>query len=212
MSGGPSASGEGLFIFGGATAQGGLLRDAWVSKDGATFSELATPPWEARAFHATVVFNGKIWLLGGALGPANASAADPLLCSKELWSTIDAITWSQASPGGQPWAASGGRYGHTLTTSDSRMWLFGGFQGHTGGTFIMLNDLWWSNDPGNQWNYLESPDETTQGARVGASLFFAPVTDSNELLIYGGHPSVVSKEKWTDGVVSVCLKLKNHGF
>ncbi|KAG7384239.1 hypothetical protein PHYPSEUDO_002842 [Phytophthora pseudosyringae] len=67
--------------------------DVWVTTDGVSWTEAtATVPWAGRGYHCSVVFDSKLWVLGGS--PMN----------NEVWSTSSVLagTWEQQS--NVPWS------------------------------------------------------------------------------------------------------------
>ena len=74
-----------LWVLGGAYLLGSgpgshyvFLNDLWNSADGATWVQMPAAPWAARSGHSSVVFDGKLWILGGwaAVGDSAADVND----------------------------------------------------------------------------------------------------------------------------------------
>ena len=97
----------------------------------------------ARDGAGALVFNGRMWLLGG--WNPHDKAHFPSICNSEVWSTTDGAAWSlevlQA-----PWE---GRHTAGYAVHDGRMWIVGGDcnQGH------YQNDVWRSED-GVRWELV----------------------------------------------------------
>ena len=123
--------------------------DVWSSSDGMSWTnanargpavEPATDPvtyrshWSARRSHAAVVFNEKIWVLGGD-GGSNKD---------DVWSSSDGTDWAQTTVTGTHWSA---RSDHAAVVFDNKIWVMGGDDGST------KNDVWWSSD-GASWTKL----------------------------------------------------------
>ena len=91
------------------------VNDVWRSEDGVTWSEV-TPaaPWSPRAGHASVVLDGKIWVLGGntAQGPVN-----------DIWCSKDGVQWMRVTDQA-PWSP---RSKHSCVVHQDKLWLAGGF-------------------------------------------------------------------------------------
>ena len=131
------------------------FNDVWSSPDGETWTE-STPPsnaskktagedknwWTARENHTSVVFNSKIWVMGGY---------DDLVRRNDVWSSPDGKTWTQVDAAAE-WKA---RYGHTSVVFDpdgrgERIWVMGG-DDHSG----RQNDVWSSPD-GKTWTQVDA--------------------------------------------------------
>ena len=87
----------------------------------------ATSSWSARGSHTSVVFDDKLWVLGGYYG----SRED------DVWYSEDGVTWTQAIATAG-WSA---RYNHTSVVFDDKLWVLGGDDGSNS-----LNDVWYSED------------------------------------------------------------------
>ena len=126
------------------------LDDVWSSSDGATWMNANArgpvidpdadpvqyhPHWSTRSTHAAVVFNEKIWVLGG-------SGRDR---ENDVWSSSDGTDWAETTVTGTHWSA---RDDHAAVVFDNKMWVLGGNDGSN-----TLNDVWWSSD-GASWTKL----------------------------------------------------------
>jgi len=156
---------EKLWILGGRVKGNGNIdgqntNDIWSSPDGRNWTlrlaDTATPgvnQWSERSALKSVVFNNKLWAIGGCtngagdcLGYCVGGANDGQPCTSgvdcggggsicqsanlaEAWSTSDGISWDKAAT--PDWA---GRYNPTVTVFDNgsgpKIWLTGG---HTRG-------------------------------------------------------------------------------
>lgn len=95
--------------------------------------------WSAREDHGAVVFNGRIWVMGGNQG-------------NDVWSSADGVTWD--SLGNAPWAE---REDFGLVVYNNKMWVLGGQKGNS----IRYNDVW-SSVNGITWIEVR-PDGDTSG-------------------------------------------------
>ena len=70
--------------------------------------------WPARDAHTTVVFNNKMWVIGGVSGSTT--------CLHDVWYSSDGATWTQAT------SAAGWSIRHALTSVvfDYKIWIMGG--------------------------------------------------------------------------------------
>jgi hypothetical protein len=102
--------------------------DVWYSSDGINWY-CATPSaeWGQRSYHTSVVFDGKMWVIGG----------DSLNRKfyRDVWYSSDGINWYCATPSAE-W---GQRSRHTSVVFDGKMWILGG-----GLRLWFYNDVWYS--------------------------------------------------------------------
>ncbi|MEL6851573.1 MAG: fibronectin type III domain-containing protein, partial [Bacteroidota bacterium] len=93
---------------------------------------LTEAPWAARSEHSTLVFNNKIWVLGGNISSGSND--------HDVWSSPDGITWTEATSQAG-WAK---RQRQGAVSFQGKMWIVGGLQYYgAGGAF---NDVWSSSD------------------------------------------------------------------
>ncbi|NUM36764.1 MAG: hypothetical protein HUU50_19650 [Candidatus Brocadiae bacterium] len=83
-----------------------------------------------RQQHTSVVFDDKIWIIGG--DDTNGSYLN------DVWSSSDGINWTQVTAHAS-WPA---RQQHTSVLFDDKIWIIGGSDGVT----TRLNDVWYSSD------------------------------------------------------------------
>ncbi|MDD2716044.1 MAG: hypothetical protein PHW04_09135 [Candidatus Wallbacteria bacterium] len=163
----------------GAESSSGLKNDVWWSDDGTTWSmarDSGTPNgFTARAGHASVVFNDKMWVIGGTTGSLMADA----------WVSPDGVNWTcvrkNSDPDGFP-AMSG----QTSVVFGNKMWVIGGSPSTP-------RNVYYSGD-GIVWYQAASPAPfLTENAHT--SLVF-----SGKIWVIGGitdvSPSKQFKEIW----------------
>ena len=80
----------------------------------------ASAGWSWRVDHTSVVYDGKMWVIGGYAG------------KNDVWWSTDGVTWTQATEHAN-WSA---RYRHTSVVYDGKMWVIGGYDGS------VKNDVW----------------------------------------------------------------------
>ena len=69
-----------------------LKNDVWSSADGKEWKrETASAPWSPRAYHAAVVHDGKLWVLGGG------NYVPKYHASNDVWSSPDGVNWQQVT-------------------------------------------------------------------------------------------------------------------
>ena len=96
-------------------------------------------PWRPRYGHAAVVFQDRIWILGGT-GTCAAGTQ-----SNDIWSSPDGLNW-RLELANAPWSP---RWCHAVFVLDDRLWLIGGLS--RGDRLINLTDIWCSDD-GIHWD------------------------------------------------------------
>ncbi|MBX3459700.1 MAG: choice-of-anchor D domain-containing protein [Planctomycetes bacterium] len=133
---------------------------------------LAAQGWthESRLFnercdHSTVVFNSRIWVMGGFGGSF----------WNDVWYTTDGVDWTLAT-GEAAWSR---RHSHGLAVHNGRMWLLGGYDSDTwqGG---FRQDVWSSAD-GVNWT-LETASAPWAGRMGHGVLAF-----NGKLWVLGGY-------------------------
>ena len=108
--------------------------------------------WTSRKHHTSVVFNNRVWVMGG-IDKDNVYHSD-------VWSSDDGVTWTQETAAAT-WAP---RAWHTSVVFDNKMWVIGGYDGK------YYNDVWSSSD-GITWTQeTDKADWTARGAH--SSLVF----------------------------------------
>ena len=145
--------------------------------------------WEGRSTHASLVFQNKMWLIGGR----TASEAH----IAEVWSSTDGYNWTEVNPS----AAFGARKEFVSMVHDGKMWVLGGeIEG-----YVLANDVWYSSDGAN-WH--EATEAASWHARdyFGGVSFASGATGSDEMWVLGhytgdprGIPGVEDHHYSTDG-------------
>ena len=114
-----------LWIVGGDANQGHYHSDVWNSSDGLHWN-LVNPgkpvPWTPRALHHTLVFNDKIWVIGGQTMPKIAPAVDVFY--RDIWNTSDGVNWVRIRAQEPYWSARGMIGGNVVFKGS--MWILGG--------------------------------------------------------------------------------------
>lgn len=115
-----------------------VLLTTSLSADMAWTEATASAEWQARCLAATVVFDGKMWVIGG--DSATFVGAQNLTMMNDVWYTTDGDTWMAATDSAE-WT---GRASTALVFGDS-MWILGGVSNSR-----LRNDVWCSAN-GAQW-------------------------------------------------------------
>jgi hypothetical protein len=115
--------------------------DAWYSGDGISWlSATQQAPFPGRAYHTSLVFDNKLWVIGGA-----GSSSGNSIPMNDVWSSIDGSNWTQSTPSAQ----FSPRYGYASVVFDNKMWIIGGEGGNNtnyNSYYYYDNDVWYSTD------------------------------------------------------------------
>ncbi len=173
-----------IWILGGKGQTGDSKNDdVWSSADGEIWTKHTiqdstndkTKLWSVIGDGDVVVFNNKMWVLGG-----DEKYRDYGELSNGVWSSADGITWERhdTSKSKPMWSA---RNDHSAAVFDNKIWIFGGLQGGSG---AYLNDVWSSTD-GNTWKQQNTI--TNDGTAIwGKRSNFSVVEFKNKIFLLGG--------------------------
>jgi len=134
--------------------------------------------WGTRYGHTSVVFNNKMWIMGGYNGSIRYN---------DVWSSEDGVTWVEETSSAN-WSA---RDHASLVVFGNKMWIMGGYNGG------YLNDVWSSED-GVTWV------EETASAGWSDRYRTALIVFDNKMWIMGGNNGATYyNDVWTseDGVI-----------
>ena len=131
--------------------------------------------WSERDRHTSVVFDDKIWVLGGFDGTYK----------NDVWYSSDGVNWNLATSNA-PWSP---RFNHTSVVFDGKIWVLGGHDG------ALRNDVWYSSD-GTNWTLV-----TSNAGWSGRSGHTSVVFD-DKIWVLGGHDGARRNDVWysSDGV------------
>lgn len=164
--------------------------EVWRSHDGANWSLISTGPWEPRHTFGHLVYNNKMWILGG----------DELQYhwQKDVWNSSDGVNWTLLSDT-VPW---GERMTHLSCVYDNKMWVMGGQKivGWSNVKDTAYNDVWSSTD-GINWTQVTQHAGWSPRAQVQGEVVF----DNKMWVLGGGTYNGVRKfynDVWntTDGI------------
>jgi hypothetical protein len=114
-----------MWILGGDANQGHYQADVWNSADGVRWQRVnpgKEVPWGPRVLHYTLVFGGRIWVIGGQTLPQFAPAGERFY--RDLWCTEDGVEWTRVEPEEPCWTPRGMIGGSAVFRG--RMWILGG--------------------------------------------------------------------------------------
>ncbi len=173
-----------IWILGGTDSVGnGIDGDVWSSADGEIWTKHAikdstndaTKLWTVIGDGDAVVFNNKMWVLGGRKGKGQ----DQQLING-VWSSADGEVWERhdTSKSSAMWIV---RSDHSAAVFDNKIWIFGGVQSNN---ISYLNDVWSSTD-GNTWKQQNTI--TSDGTAIwGKRSSFSVVKFKNKIFLLGG--------------------------
>ena len=154
----------------------------FFSRNGADWEQAAErAPWSARLGAAGAVFDGKMWILGGAQRYYDGTEKNLL---NDVWYSTDGKHWTQAT-GRAPWPA---RAYHAAVAFDDKLWVFGG--GNYLPEYQGFNDVWSSPD-GVNWT------QVTDQAPWAPRIWFSADVYRNRVWVLGGWSNKPSKN-WND--------------
>lgn len=137
--------------------------------------ELVTgsPGWPSRGYHSTLVFKGKLLIMGGATITYQPGSAQTV-AHNDVWSSADGVTWMQLTAN----AGWERRMGHSATVdpSNTKIYLMGGLQP---GTDTYMNDVWSTVD-GASWTRV------TLHAPWGGRWLHTAISFQGNMWIVGG--------------------------
>ncbi len=168
-----------LWVIGGWSFQPPVFyafNDVWSSTDGVNWTqEVAAANWSPRSTHATVVFDNKLWVIGGADGQLKS----------DVWSSPDGINWTEVTPAA-PWQ---GRQVHTATVYGGRIWVMGGEINN-----YAFDDVWSSADGANWTRELE------HAPWAGRTAHTSVIFNHRLWILGGGGNTGFTDDAWSYGV------------
>ena len=109
--------------------------------------------WAPREHHTSVVYNGKIWIIGGVRYKLfGVEGVDEVLGFNDVWSSSDGVNWTQVTDSA-PWPP---RHGHSSVVYDGKIWVIGGIKETLNGnthSYTEWTDVWCSSD-GVNWTQV----------------------------------------------------------
>lgn len=146
-----------MWIIGGETTGGALLNDIWYTEDGSTWVLHDTGDFSARRYFSAVVYNNRVYVIGGYDGAAN----------DEVWYSSDLKTWTQVTVS----TAFTARFGHTSVVYNNRIWILLGDG---------VTNTYYSTDGGVNWT------QAAANAGLGARMYHSSIVFLNYMYIIAG--------------------------
>ena len=131
------------------------LNDVWYSSDGVNWEQAtASAPWKPRSMiNGSVVFQGKMWILGGGIKGDEATTSE----YNDVWNSVDGVNWELItdSAGWKP------RVHLSTIVYNDKIWVT---DGSSGTPSVLTNEVWSSEDgvnwsevkTDNRWNGLHA--------------------------------------------------------
>ena len=184
-----------------------VIADAGGGVTGRRWEEVAPEGerWEPRAGFGAVVFDGRLWVMGGLVNRGGSPGV-----VNDVWATSDGLAWEQIkSSDDTGWCA---RANFSAFVSDDRMWVTGG-NWDDAGTPAYESDAWWSVDGVHWTRALESHWPATQTA-WGDRKGHAGVAFGGRMLVLGGADTEALADVWAsdDGAVWERLTLSGDAW
>ena len=154
-----------------------LKNDVWSTADGREWRlETEHAAWSKRTHAQAIVFDNKLWIMGGGRWhPETVPQSD-------VWCSEDGVNWSQVTPAA-PWDP---RMWFSTVVYRDHLWVLGGWS-KTNGNF---GDVWYSRD-GKAWTELKS------GLIWKTRHEHSAVVFQDRVWVYGGHAEPLNSEVWT---------------
>lgn len=155
-----------------------LKNDVWSSVDGKEW-KLATADagWSPRAYHAAVVHDGKMWVLGGG------NYVPKYQANNDVWCSEDGIHWTEVTKSA-PWHS---RLWFSSVVYRDQMWVIGGWSNNPSTNW---GDVWHSRD-GKNWKQLKSDVIWKERHEHSAYVF------QDKIWVAGGHAKPLNSEVWS---------------
>ncbi len=159
--------------------------DIFSSFDGINWETIIREaPWGRRTMHGGVVFNNKMWILGGM-----NCRYDVLYPFEDVWYSSDGINWTCA--GIAPW---GKRYNHAVVVLKDRLYVIGGQLTPE----IYYNDVWSTAD-GFTWRQETSSGFPLSDGSTTINLSgTAAVSYADRIWLVGGQSFIGVNDKYFD--------------
>jgi hypothetical protein len=158
--------------------------EVWSSTDGASWQQSAEhAAWSPRLASAAVVFQNKMWILGGT---ENYYFGDASSLKNDVWSSADGKTWTRETEH----AAWSPRAYHQAVVLGEKIYVFGG--GNYVPEYHATNDVWSSHD-GVHW------EQVTDSAPWEPRLWFSSAVYRDRMWVLGGwknNPSTNLGDVW----------------
>jgi hypothetical protein len=152
--------------------------DVWSSSNGSEWHRVTErADWSPRAYHAAVVHDGRMWVLGGGDYKPHERALN------DVWSSADGIKWRRETAAA-PWHP---RIWFSSVAYRNRLWILGGWSDNPSQNW---GDVWYSKN-GKDWTQLHSERIWKARHELSAYVF------QDKLWVAGGHARPLNSEVWS---------------
>jgi hypothetical protein len=176
-----------MWVMGGYTARG-YSGEIWYSSNGADWERVPPSPftdqWTPRTDHTSLVFDDKLWVLGGVGGCGNSCGIVAYSSDGHSW-TISSQSNQYSTPFNSPSIVE--RYGHSSAVFNGEMWVLGGTVEQPYGGLRRTSDVYHSAD-GKRWTYESAP---WSPRRYHSSVVF-----DDKLWVFGGFMDSAESDVW----------------
>lgn len=163
------------YYFGDSTS---LKNDVWCSSNGKEWKLVTqTAAWAPRAYHSAVVFNNKIWVMGGGNYVPEYKAYN------DIWYSENGVDWIRVNDT-VPWSP---RLWFSTIVHQNHMWVLGGWSNFPSKNW---NDVWYSKN-GIEWKLLKA-DTIWQPRHEHSTYVF-----KNKIWVAGGNTSPLVNDVWS---------------
>jgi uncharacterized repeat protein (TIGR01451 family) len=186
-----------LWIIGGLANGLGEQNDVWSSVDGENWicesgvhpGCLSASPWDARWGHQVLVYDNKMWMIGGCTGNYTAWCQSGVR-SRDVWYSTDGRNWTQATPAANyTWSNW-----PTAEVYDNKMWLIGGWVpgiGYDNQVWSSTDGITWIASADGPWAGRTAPESVVYNDGTGEKIYFmggvvAPTTRFNDVWSFDG--------------------------
>lgn len=154
-----------------------MHNDVWSTADGKNWKlEVENAQWPKRTHAQGIVFNNKIWILGGGRWHPETV---PL---NDVWCSDDGVNWRLVTDN----AAWNKRMWFDSVVYRDRLWVIGGWSKDHGN----FGDVWYTKN-GKDWTELKS--DVIWAKRHEHSCY----TFKDRIFLAGGHAEPVNSEVWS---------------
>ena len=163
-----------IFVLGGNDGRTSYKNDVWWSADGEAWKrETANAGWTERHAHQVVVYQGRLYVLGGWAGALSGN----LRYRNDVWSSADGRMWTEETAH----AGWSGRYAHQAVSFNGRLYVLGGKVSGGEVSGGPANDVWSWAEGEESWSLV------TGAADWDARQDHQAVVHNGRLYVLGGY-------------------------
>ncbi len=165
--------------------------------------------WSIRSRFTPVMFNERIWVIGGGDGGTSPIARN------DAWSSSDGVSWREETAGSD-YPISVGRESHGVAIFDSRLWVLGGLLDSY--SYGYPSQEIWSSSDGKNWTLAGTAADSWGGPQdnVGRLNFgltaYKPSGGTEQLYLlggFGGAQSSLQNDVWSSSNGTLWTSLGN---